>query len=342
MSQDSPKVTIEELHEQAMNYVPDDETLEELRQLEIENNDEYWARIQEEKETKTIIRGQTRIVMNGDEWRKLDIHVDEKTLIVGTKEQPVFSVQEKMIIEAPEKSFKTTFTLPLAIGIATGTSHFGALPIVGRRRVLYLHGELSPQQLKDRLEAASKGITSLTEFYQGKDITAHLVRPQGQVAIQELLKEVEPHVLVIDPLQGFMSGCDENSFKEVSPALEFIDRLIALYKISVILNVHQGKDRDRGARGHSSLGGWRDARIVLTRSEDLVSVNVEPRWAESSQFILEFHDGTLRDTTRTTAEMRSEFARQRDNLGGYNQFAQEQRAKGVMNPTEIARLWKRV
>src|ERR1017187_8003109 len=55
-----------------------------------------------------------------------------------------------------------------------------------------------------------------------------------------------------------------------------------------------GKDRSKGARGHSLLAGWRDTLFKLTRTGTTLTVGVEPRWASPPDNLkLTFKDGTL-------------------------------------------------
>lgn len=99
---------------------------------------------------------------------------------------------------------------------------------------------------------------------------------------------------MIDPWQSFIPGADENSFKEVSPAIAFMDWLIAEFKITIFLAVHLGKDHSRGARGHSILACWRDTLFKLNRTATTLTVGVETRWASPpDDFKLTFKDGTL-------------------------------------------------
>jgi hypothetical protein len=75
-----------------------------------------------------------------------------------------------------------------------------------------------------------------------------------------------------------------------------MDRLIAESEVTIFLAIHEGKDRSRGARGHSSLAGWRDTLFTLTRTRNGVIIAVEPRWAKPpSDLRLTFEDGTLRE-----------------------------------------------
>jgi hypothetical protein len=169
--------------------------------------------------------------------------------------------------------------------------------------VLYLHSELSPAEIKERTLAATQGIpqealkSGLRNFIQGRDLNVHLITNAGHAAIESLLRLHRPEDVVLDPWQGFIPGADENSFKDISNATQFIDRMIEEYHTTFYIPIHQGKDRARGARGHSLIAGWRDTRFRLEPDRNnnaAVKVIVEPRWATPPPpFKLKFRDGTM-------------------------------------------------
>jgi len=82
----------------------------------------------------------------------------------------------------------------------------------------------------------------------------------------------------------------------MSTATHFLDTLIEETGVTLIIPIHLGKDRSRGARGHSTLAGWRDTRIVLEpiKNNTAVMVDIYPRWAKRPDpFVLKFRDGTV-------------------------------------------------
>jgi hypothetical protein len=120
-----------------------------------------------------------------------------------------------------------------------------------------------------------------------------LTTEEGQAEIKQLVEDFQPEVLVLDPWQSFITGTDENSFKEVSTATRFLDRLIEQYRLTIMIAVHQGKNAKKGARGHSSLAGWRDTRFALKRQQHKLEVRVDPRWGKAITLALTFRHETL-------------------------------------------------
>jgi len=235
------------------------------------------------------------LILSAEEWLTTDFRVEESEILIGTPEHAIVRPLTKNLIQAPEKAYKTTFLLRLTLALSIGDTVFPSLPANGSHRVLYLHGELAPAELKERLqEAARELLRPLDQFFQGRSLSASLVTDQGRGAIRELVEQYRPKVLVIDPWQSFIAGADENSFKEISAATKFLDMLISDHGLTLFIAIHLGKDPSRGARGHSALAGWRDTKLTLKREGSGLTVDVDPRWAKPPKPLkLTFHGGTL-------------------------------------------------
>ena len=235
-------------------------------------------------------------ILTAEEWLSLELLAAEKDVLIGSREGPLVRPQTKNLIEAAEKSFKTTFLLRLMIGLSRGETVYPAMPVARQRRVLYLHGELSDAEIQERTQAAVSELQGpFNELIQGKALQVHLIESSGQYALRKLIEEHKPDDLVLDPWQSFISGFDENSFKDTSRATNFCDKLIEAYGLTLWIPIHLGKNRRNGARGHSCVSGWRDTLITLTRSGSTAVVSIEPRWAKSPpRFQLRFENGTLR------------------------------------------------
>jgi RecA-family ATPase len=236
-----------------------------------------------------------------EEWEAINLETLDNEVLIGTPSNSIIRPGTKNIVLAPEKTFKTTTVLRLAIGMASDYTVFPSLPVARAVRVLYIHGEMTPKELDERRRAALRDIplkalaVGKSNFIDGRSLDAHLVNTPGQEAIRRVVRELNPNVLVLDPWQSFIAGCDENLFKDVSNATSFLDHLIAEQQgMTVLLVVHLGKNAGRGARGHSSLSGWRDTLIQLTKKDDkTIKVEVRPRWGEPASFKLKFDHGTM-------------------------------------------------
>lgn len=239
--------------------------------------------------------------LTADEWCTLPLDTIEP--VIGTRDNCIVRPLTKNIILAPEKAFKTTFTLRLMLGLSNGTCTFPELPIFRPATVLYVHGELSPPEIQVRTRAAKADLHG-SNFYQAWNCKANLCSDDGQAVLTGILDKHKhqdhcPQVLVLDPWQEFIAEFDENNSKEISGAQKFIQRLIREYQLTVFIVAHKGKDRQRGMRGTSSMGGWRDTLFTIDRKGQgkQIRVTVEPRWASPvPPFSLVFRDGTVVDT----------------------------------------------
>lgn len=252
---------------------------------------------------KINLHSQKEFFFSAEQWDTVDLETEDNSVLVGTPKNPIIRPGTKNLIEAPEKTFKTTFGLRQFFGMASGYTVYPSLPVARPARVLYVHGEMTPKELKERRDAAQIDIPAAflecgrKNFIDGRSQDAHLIRKDGQDAIRRIVKKFKPDVLVIDPWQSFIAGYDENSFKDMSQALEFLDKLIVEQEgMTLFIVEHLGKDPTKGMRGHSSMAGWRDTLVRLKRKQGAdgkIEVNVRPRWAAPLTFGVKFQDGTM-------------------------------------------------
>ena len=253
--------------------------------------------VQQQGDPDPMVMGEnsTRI-LTAEQWLSLPVDTDEKRIVLGSPSQPIVRTLTKNLIEGPEKSFKTSFLLRLMLGVSCGVTVYSPLPVLRPRKVLYIHGELSPPEIQERTRSAVVGLRPLDNLFEMRDLQIHLIRTQGQDRLRRIIDKVGPDDLVLDPWQSFIVGHDENEYKEVSLACAFVDHLIEDFNVTTHIATHTGKDIRRGTRGHSLLAGWRDTLTKLNRAkgQGRVTVNVEPRWAAPlPPFSLRFHQGTL-------------------------------------------------
>jgi hypothetical protein len=76
--------------------------------------------------------------------------------------------------------------------------------------------------------------------------------------LEQVIKTIEPIVVVLDPLDSFFSG-DENSSKETKALRRAVDRMVDEYQTSFIIIHHETKGKDPTPRGSSAWYGWADA-----------------------------------------------------------------------------------
>src|ERR1700730_16496986 len=135
------------------------------------------------------------LIMSAEQWLTAEFSVEESEVLIGTTENALVRPLTKNLIQAPEKAYKTTFLLRLTLGLSSGETVFISLPVYRPQRVLYLHGELNPAELKERLRDAAQGLSRpLEQFFQGRSLTASLVTDEGRGVSEKLVQEYKREV----------------------------------------------------------------------------------------------------------------------------------------------------
>lgn len=104
-----------------------------------------------------------------EEWEQIDLNTPDNLVLIGTPANSIIRPGTKNIIEAPEKTFKTTTLLRLTIGVACGHTVFESLPVARPVRVLYIHGEMTPRNL--RRDGNPHSSVSLPRNWHGEEKT---------------------------------------------------------------------------------------------------------------------------------------------------------------------------
>jgi hypothetical protein len=98
------------------------------------------------------------------------------------------------------------------------------------------------------------------------------VQPLLDLMTQAVTKTGRPLVLVvIDTLSRAMGGGNENAPEDMTAFIKNVDRIRAATKAHVMVIHHSGKDRAKGARGHSSLRAATDTELEIADKTILVT-----------------------------------------------------------------------
>lgn len=191
-----------------------------------------------------------------------------------------------MFIGGPPKAYKSFMLNTLCLHLTTGTHLFGAfrrknrrdIPAFGVRRpyrVLLLEQEIGDYSLKGRILAIANGLPQEQRdlfldnlFTHSCDRTLRLDQQAGTTAIAQLVERTKAEIVLFDPLVEFHHG-DENSTKDMSQVMRFVDLLRDNYGTAVIISHHCGKPNDLRAgadalRGSSVIFGKGDAYLMLS------------------------------------------------------------------------------
>ena len=169
------------------------------------------------------------------------------------------------LIYGPTSCGKTFLAIDMLLHVAAG------LPWRGRRvrrsLVYYIAAE-SGAGLQRRVYAW------LERHKQNGKAVPFVIRPRGvamldETAVSALVQEIKtlpnadklPIVIAVDTVSRSMSGGDEN--RDLPQFVSACDRLRDEVDATTIAVHHSGKDRDRGARGHSSLPAAVDMSLAV-------------------------------------------------------------------------------
>ncbi|HRT43425.1 MAG TPA: AAA family ATPase [Phycisphaerae bacterium] len=92
----------------------------------------------------------------------------------------------------------------------------------------------------------------------------------GQGRLMQILRDILPDIptlVIIDPLQSYTSGADENSIKDIGPYISFINDIRHKFGCTVLTIHHSKKNvtpgQSNSARGHSSLPCAADTIVLV-------------------------------------------------------------------------------
>lgn len=209
-------------------------------------------------------------------------------LIKGLLDQSAMSV-----LYGDSNVGKTFVAMDMAYHIAAG------LPYAGMRtqQMAVLYVAMEGQK------GASRRIQALREKFKPSEEPPFLLlksavdlrRPEIDLnAFIAMLKAVDtrPHkigLVVVDTLARAMAGGDENSVVDMGAVVTNVGAVQAAIDTHVMIVHHTGKDKAKGARGHSSLRAATDTELEV--SEGLIAVtkqrDLDKSW--SSAFSLNVH-----------------------------------------------------
>lgn len=137
-----------------------------------------------------------------------------------------------------------------------------------------------------------------------------LASPTGWREICDAVTETQPTVIIFDTLAQVTVGLKENDGADMGRVVGRLDELrrnmIGQSGSGTVLTVHhEGKDRGRGMRGHSSLKGRADYEIEVSRRGDLIVLTVTKLNAgtEPAPKAYRLEHGVLVEVGPTVADM---------------------------------------
>jgi AAA domain/Primase C terminal 2 (PriCT-2) len=164
------------------------------------------------------------------------------------------------MLSAPGARAKTTWLLTCALACTSGRPLLGAHVFGGPLCVLYLSAEDSTDEIALRLRAAMQhhglsnadvpGLHVIGVDHWGLSLLhaaaggAPIIDQGGWGALMAELDQIEPDVLIIDPLINVMGGVDVNNNSAAALLIGQLAALAAKRRISVMIAHHVAKGRD--------------------------------------------------------------------------------------------------
>lgn len=223
-------------------------------------------------------------------------------------EPSILTLGGQLILGAHAKTGKSFTLLELARALSSAQTPFDCPVFSVPRpvRVLLIDGELGEHGLKKRAERiyTPDEIHRLRNFkdnflYVCKIPELKLDDKQGRSLLYNLCNEVQPNVLIIDPI-GRFHNYDENDAQEISKLFSHLDEMQKLFKhneMALIITQHMGKPKDKRAemdelspyemRGSSKWFDNPDSIITMSRTHNLSTL--WESWSLTMRFTLR-HD----------------------------------------------------
>lgn len=225
----------------------------------------------------SVKRRLVEVAKLGDDWSLLvEDACDTMTEVIPDPIQIVEGLvceQAKMVIGGSSKTYKTWFSMDIAMSISLGGSFLGRA--CKQCRVLYVNFELKPKTFKRRLQTIAKCKGMHFDYQQFAHLhlrgrTSGLRANQIVDKILDLALKKKVSVIVLDPLYKMNSGTkNENESGEQTAFLLEIDRLVTQAGATVIFDDHfskgnqSEKDPLDAIRGSSVKGGDVDAATII-------------------------------------------------------------------------------
>lgn len=153
-------------------------------------------------------------------------------------------------------SYKSFVALDLALTLAFGVAGQWENPTLEKQDVVFFAGESPIGMARMRFPAWMEAHD--IEFRNDHRLVFNDKVPMYQdsetwEAVKQDLAElgVSPCLIVIDTKSRLITGMDENSSKDGTLVLNFLEQLSDYYQCCVLLIDHVGKDQSKGARGSS-------------------------------------------------------------------------------------------
>lgn len=195
------------------------------------------------------------------------------------------------MIAGEPKTYKSVQATDLALSVASGRPFLNYFPVKTVGNVLYVQEENGESTVQDRVNkiASSKGLLvdgSLppsVPIYFSNNYGVNLTDNDSRTLLEKTIQQINPVLLVLDPLYMMLGDADENSAKEVGSVLRWLTYIRNQYGCTIVVCHHYNKSSSssgnaRGGqrvRGSSAFHGWVESALYVKVTQELYTVDVE-------------------------------------------------------------------
>lgn len=184
---------------------------------------------------------------------------------------PWFPRGKLTAVQGDSGSSKSTFMYGIGAKVSTGSDLLG-VPCEDPGNVMFITIEDDAADIKIAFQDAGGDLSKLKRIIDREDIAKLNLSPAGAQIINRIIKSESIKLLVLDPLQQFLSG-DMNKANETRAQLALLMNIAAENNICIVFLEHMGKDTSKAAL-HRGLGSvdihaaTRSVIQVVTDPED--------------------------------------------------------------------------
>ena len=201
------------------------------------------------------------------------------------------------------KSMKSMLTLHLAHHVSTGETFCGKR-ILHPGPVLLVQEEDNDLTIKSRLRGINGGDRNENLWIWTFGATGSHVRLDSDdsvAALDEAIGEIQPVLVVLDPLANMHMLENENDAASINRVLERLRYIRDLRKCSILVVHHMRKEGNTSEsrhwgqrmRGSSVLHAKSESALYLEKYGDLIRINVETKMAQGRVLELRFKNNAF-------------------------------------------------
>jgi len=186
------------------------------------------------------------------------------------------------MIAGEPKTYKSVMATDLALSVASGGSFLGTYPVKQQGAVLYVQEENGESTVQDRVFkiAHSKGLITTTTsglpiiddmpLFFSNNYGIDLTNKKSRELLEQTIGNIEPLLVILDPLYMMLGKAEENSATEVRDILRWLTYIRNTYNCAIVICHHYGKpernSKGRGGnkiRGTSEFHAWVESALYI-------------------------------------------------------------------------------